>query len=165
MKKRLLGFGFIGLAFVVTVYNITITGAVIGNSLSNFMGFVALVLFGVGGFLIMVSGLENKVVSSRLKEDSFLLGVAEEVSKRDKVYRDINHLIKELNKGNTNPGVGTRTIFKDIRELRGPNEGRVYFRQVEKYKGKNKKDKYEILAYSDKDSQSKVIKRLEKLYD
>ncbi len=50
-KKRLLGFGFIGLAFVVTIYNLTITGAVIGNTLSNFMGFVTLVFF-IGGLIL-----------------------------------------------------------------------------------------------------------------
>lgn len=54
-KKRLLGIGFVGISFVLAVNNLTITGAVIGNSLSNFFGFIALVFFVVGSILILVS--------------------------------------------------------------------------------------------------------------
>lgn len=163
-KKRLLGFGFISLAIIIVVSNTNITGAIIGTSTSNYLSLVALVFFIVGGFLILTGKLENKVMGSKVKEDPLLSSVAEHIGENQAVNRDVNHLIKELNKGNTNPGTGTRTVFKGVRELRGPNEGRVYFRQIEKEDDKDKKDKYEILAYSDKDYQSRVINRLKKLY-
>ena len=67
-------------------------------------------------------------------------------------------MIAELNKGNTNPGIGTKTVSTGLYELRGRNGGRVYYRE-------SQKGKYEILGYSDKASQNRVINRLKKLYD
>ena len=51
-KKRLLGFSFIGLAFVIAINNVTITGAVVGNSLSNLLSLVALVFFLFGSIIV-----------------------------------------------------------------------------------------------------------------
>ena len=159
MKKKSLGFIFILLSVVIIISNAKITGAIIGNSLSNSLSFIAVILFGVGVFLIITERLENGVVSSRVKTDPLLTRVAEEVGKREAISRDVNHLITELNKGNTNPGIGTKTIFAGVYELRGRNGGRVYYRQIGG-------DRYEILGYSDKNktNQRKVINRIKQLY-
>jgi putative component of toxin-antitoxin plasmid stabilization module len=160
MKKvRFLGFLFLFIGMGIFFSNSSITGAVIGaSSLNNFSSFLSIALFFVGIYLIFVGGIENKILSSKVKEDPLLLRIAENIGKKESIKRDINHLIAELNKGNTNPGIGTKTISKGLYELRGRNEGRVYYREIQK-------GKYEILGYSDKDSQDRAIARLKKLYN
>ena len=156
-KRKILGFVFIFLAVVTAISNARTTGAFIGTTLSNSLSLVSVVLFLVGGFLILSEKLENRVTRSRVKEDPLLLKVAEDIGRKEPVKRDINHLIEMLNKGDTNPGIGTRTIAPNIFELRARNGGRVYYRKVGK-------EEYEILGYSDKDKQDRVISRIKKLY-
>jgi len=103
------------------------------------------------------SGIENKVISSRVKEDTHLLKIAKDVGKKEKISRDINHLLFELNRGNINPGLGTQHITEGIYEMRGRRGGRVFYREINP-------GKFEILAYSDKDKQSKVIEYLRNKY-
>lgn len=115
----------------------------------------------IGGLIFLKesvkNGLENKVVSSKVKSDTHLLKIAKSVGRREDITRDINHLIHELNRGNTNPGIGTQHISEGIYELRGRNGGRVFYREIEG-------DKFEILAYSDKEKQAKVIDYLRNKY-
>jgi len=160
MKKiRLLGFilGFLGA--VIFLSNFSVTGAVIGISpTNNFFSFLSITFSLIGGFLILVGGIEKKVIGSRVKEDPLLSRIAEEIEKKkDGIYRDITHLIEQLNNGNTNPGIGTKAISSDLYELRGRNGGRVYYRKIGD-------DKYEIVGYSDKATQTKIINRLKRLY-
>jgi putative component of toxin-antitoxin plasmid stabilization module len=156
MKPRqLLGSAFILLGVIISVSNLSMTGAVIGSPLSNYFSFLALAFLLVG-VLLMKSGIENKVINSKVKENPLLLRTAKNLGQDE--GREVNHLIEQLNKGNTNPGVGTRTVFSGVYELRGRNGGRVYFRNIGK-------EKYEILGYSDKDSQLSVINRLRELYE
>lgn len=160
-KIRLLGVVFLFLGVMALYSNFSINGAVIGYSLkNNIFGFVSLVFLISGIILIFTGGIENKVISSKVKKDPCLLRIAEEVTENEAVKRDINHLIHELNKGNTNPGIGTKKLrgVSDIYELRGRNEGRVYYREINK-------GKYEILGYSDKKSQKRAIDRLKEIYD
>jgi len=158
-KIRLLGFVFLFFGAVIFFSNFSITGAVIGTSTSNnFFSFISITFFLVGVALIFAGGIENKVIGSRVKKDPLLLRVAEDIGEKDSISRDVNHLIAELNKGNTNPGIGTKTVSTGLYELRGRNGGRVYYRE-------SQKGKYEILGYSDKASQNRVINRLKKLYD
>ena len=124
--------------------------------MNKILGFLSIILLFIGVVLTRPGKLENMVVSSRVKEDNFLLKEAEKLGKKEAISRDINHLIEQLNKGNTNPGLGTKSICRGIYELRGRNGGRVYYREIGK-------DQYEILGYSDKDSQEKVIKHLKEL--
>ncbi len=158
-KIRVLGFAFSFFGAVIFFSSFSITGAVIGASSSNnFLSFLSITFFLVGVALIFAGGIENKVIGSRIKKDPLLLRVAEDIEGKDSIGRDVNHLIKELNKGNTNPGIGTKTISTGLYELRGRNGGRVYYRETQK-------GKYEILGYSNKASQNRVINRLKKLYD
>lgn len=63
-KKRILGFGLILVAVAIIASNISMTGAVIGTTLSNSMSFIALVFLVVGLGLMMArkkSLLEIKV--------------------------------------------------------------------------------------------------------
>lgn len=156
-KKRLTGEIFVVLAVAIFLFNIEITGAVIGSAASNLRSLAALVLF-IRGLMLINLGIGDRVIDSLVKQDPLLFRVAEKVGEKQSISRDINHLIKELNKGNTNPGVGTKTVSKGIYELRGRSGGRVYFRKAGR-------KKYELLGYSDKNTQSKVINRLKKLYD
>ena len=139
--------------------NFSITGAVVGitfnESLSNIF---PIIFFLIGGAFIIAGGIENKIIGSRIKDSSLLLKVAKDIGKKGAISRDVSHLISELNKGNTSPGVGTKTVSRGIYELRGRNGGRVYYREADK-------SKYEILGYSDKSSQRKVINYIKNIYN
>lgn len=74
--------------------------------------------------------------------------------------KDVNKLINQLELGNENPGIGSKPIGGGISELRGFNEGRVYFRKLRK----PTETLYEILGKSNKDNQKKVIALLTEIY-
>lgn len=162
-KKRLLVFLLIitSIAMILLKSSNLTTGFSIFHSSLFFPNFWQIL---IGTFLILVgAGLfvqsnNNHVVSSRVKKDSLLLKIAEEVGRKQDISRDINHLIYQLNQGNLNPGLGTKSVSQNVRELRGRNGGRVYYREIEK-------GKYELLGYSDKGTQERVIRRLGELYD
>ena len=57
-------------------------------------------------------------------------------------------------------GIGSEPIGGGISELRGFNEGRVYYRKLRK----SKETVYEVLGKSNKDNQRKVIALVKKYY-
>jgi putative component of toxin-antitoxin plasmid stabilization module len=147
---------FIGAVLILNSLS-GITGFVIAEAIgTGISGIIGLALV-IGGVVLFAGGIENKVIGSNVKKDPLLLEIAEDIGNKNSISRDVNHLITQLNKGNTNPGLGTKTVSKGIYELRGRNGGRVYYRKIDN-------DKYEILGYSDKESQNKVINRLKELY-
>lgn len=97
-------------------------------------------------------------IESKIKDDTGLVNYAEIAGKNQKVQRDINNIIEQLRLGNRNPGIGTKTLFKNVKESRSRDGARVYFREVN--------GKIEILAKSDKviKNQNGVIKILKKKY-
>ncbi len=58
-KKRFFGIAFIILSFLIVLFNVSLTGAVIGTSFSNISSLVAVIFFIVGILLIKGSKLEN----------------------------------------------------------------------------------------------------------
>ena len=67
-------------------------------------------------------------------------------------------MIEKLRLGNEQCGIGRKTLFRDVKELRGNEGGRVYYRRVD--------GKIEILGKSNKvkREQRKVINILKELY-
>ncbi len=178
MKKlEAIGFSFIGIALFLFFINsnlfnmngYNINGNVIQNEndYNNLIGknlsvILSSVFFLYGIFMFLLSGLEKKVqedkkMISRVKEDPLLLRVARNIGKNPVIRKEINHLMNELYKGNTNPGLGTKYVDSNIREMRGRNGARVYYKM-------NSFGDYEVLGYSDKDTQTEVINRLKILY-
>ena len=94
-------------------------------------------------------------IVSRIREDPRLVREAEEAGKS--VQRSLDRLVEELSKGNRNPGIGTRHLFKGILEARARDGARVYFRI-------KPEEVIEILAKSSKVNQPRVIELLRQLY-
>jgi hypothetical protein len=97
-------------------------------------------------------------IESKIKEDSRLVKIAEASGKDKKIQRDLNSLAEQLRLGNKSPGIGTKTLFKGVKEARARSGARLYFRE--------KNGKIEILAKSDKviKNQNAVIKILRNKY-
>ena len=97
-------------------------------------------------------------IVSRIKEDNRLINLAETVGKNQAIQDEINLMIEKLRLGNENCGIGKKTLFRNVKELRGNEGGRVYYRKAD--------GKIEILAKSDKvkRNQKKVINILKDLY-
>ena len=95
----------------------------------------------------------------RIKENSALVREAERMGKDQAAQKDVNNLIEQLSLGNESPGIGTKTLFKDVKEARARSGARVYFRK--------RNGKIEILAKSNKNpkDQKTVIKILRKKYE
>jgi hypothetical protein len=68
----------------------------------------------------------------------------------------VDALTEQLAHGNLNPGLGSKHLLSGIHEARAANGGRVYFRNTEAG--------LEILAKSDKSTQSQVISILRQVY-
>jgi RHS repeat-associated protein len=102
-------------------------------------------------------GLKCVKVTSRISDDPLLVRAAEKAGKDQGVQNDLDDLVAKYREGNTNPGLGTKTLpDSNIRYLRGRNGGRVFFRETP--------DGIEILGKSDKKNEQQVINRLVKLY-
>ena len=69
---------------------------------------------------------------------------------------EINSLVNEFLNGNSNPGIGSKNLFKDICYLRGRNGARVFYRITN--------GSMEILAKASKGNEQRVINILKRLY-
>jgi putative component of toxin-antitoxin plasmid stabilization module len=113
-----------------------------------------LAFFFIGG--AEVEGARGAVkLASRIGESKALTRIAAGIE--GGVQQSIDHLTAELAKGNVNPGIGSRFLFKGIFEARARGGARVYFRNVGS-------DLIEILAKSTKHTQDQVIRILQELY-
>jgi hypothetical protein len=65
-------------------------------------------------------------------------------------------LVKQLEAGNTNPGIGSKHLFDGVHEARARNGARVYFR--------SKPGQIEVVGMSTKDNQDSVIRLLRGLF-
>jgi hypothetical protein len=96
-------------------------------------------------------------VKSMVKKDNKLLKLAQETFEGNSLLRkEANILIEQLNRGNMNPGIGTKSIGKNIFEARSRGGARVYFQ--------NGPAGIEIVGYSNKANQQQVINRILELY-
>ncbi len=135
----------------------SLTGlAILSGANSKISSMLSLILLVLGILLINFSKYVR--LASRIGSDNGLVRLAEEATENQAVQRDVNHLIKELAKGNTNPGLGSKNLFGNIYYLRGRNGGRVFYREIPN------KDGYEILAKSSKYNEESVADRLESIY-
>lgn len=138
----------------ITFSAFAITGNAILSTLPSIQSITALTLF-IAGVFILRAGLETNVIHISNQIDNKIQKINKNLPKQNK--KEIDNLIYQLQKGNTNPGIGTKHISPKVYELRGRKGGRVYY---------SKKDNkhYTVLGYSDKKTQDRVISRIEKRY-
>jgi hypothetical protein len=72
------------------------------------------------------------------------------------VQRGIDSLTSQLAKGNLNPGIGSKHLFKDIYYARARDGARVFFRQVG--------NTVEVVAKASKHNEQQVINALKSIY-
>jgi putative component of toxin-antitoxin plasmid stabilization module len=96
----------------------------------------------------------SKKITSRIKESNKLIREAEKAGKSNQAGLD--KLTAQLQAGNMNPGIGTKSIGHGIYEARGRDGARVYF--------KEENGVIEVLAKSNKANQQSVIDELYNLY-
>jgi hypothetical protein len=136
-----------------------VTGKTIfGESQHRGIAFICLVApFGLDkAGKVAIKRIGNLKVSSLIKVDAGLIKQAEKMGKNIAVQLDSNKLIQEFLNGNTNPGIGSKNLFKDVNYLRGRNGARVFYRV--------KDGVMEILGKSSKANEQNVINILKKLY-
>jgi len=156
----------VGLVLIANFSLVSITGNVINGNIQvggSILGFI----FVIGGIALFLKGEESKLVSL-VKEDPILLKIAKSIEGKQDIQKDINHLLRELGKGNEDPGVGTKKLFGDIKYLRGFQGARVFYRP-------SGEDKYEVLGYAvgqgveggkkPYSSEARAVSRLKKLYE
>ncbi len=145
---------------VITLLNsiTSITGlAILENSaISRGLNIIGIALI-IGGGLLLASS-RHYYLTSRIKVDNGLVRLAEEASRNVKVQRDIDHLTHELERGNTNPGLGSKNLFGNVIYVRGRNGGRVFVRPTIDGGG------YEILGKASKGNENRVIEKIEEIY-
>ena len=164
-KRKVLGLSLIvaGLIFFFLKPIGNMTGFVIANNLVSVGGiwlyFLGLSMMISGLVLIQNSSLDGIVLSSSIKNNG-MLRLTKDAVKDTQVERDVNHLIKELSKGNFEAGLGKPGHVEDtdIFYLRARNGGRLYYRRT----GENA---YDIVGKSAKGyNQDAVIDRLKRTY-
>ncbi|EAY24864.1 putative cell wall-associated protein [Microscilla marina ATCC 23134] len=103
------------------------------------------------------SSTKGVEITFKTKEVPAIAKLAEQTFVGNEALRnEANGLLEQVKKGNDNPGIGTKSIGDGIHELRGRKGVRIYF--------KNTDNGIEILGYSDKKNQQKVIKKLKEVY-
>lgn len=151
--------------FLLVNSELNITGAIVGVSeLMLFANSVFGIIFIIFGIILLVTtqlDLEKIALSSSIKKHQSILRLAKDAVENQTVERELNHLIKELNNGNFEAGLGRPGHIDgtDIFYLRGRNGGRLYYHKI----GENS---YEIVAKSAKGrNQDRVISNLKKIYE
>lgn len=104
--------------------------------------------------LFVVPGESEVKLTSSIGKDAKLVRFAEEAG--GSVQKGLDHLVGELGKGNTNPGLGTKSLGEGISYARARDGARVFFRQAG--------EQIEILAKASKANEAKVINYLKSLY-
>ena len=110
-------------------------------------------------FMVATDGLGEvgeagiKLLSS-IGEDAKLVKYAEDAGKS--VQKGLDHLVEELGKGNTNPGLGTKGLGNGISYARARDGARVFFKQTQ--------DTITIVAKASKANESQVINYLKSLF-
>lgn len=99
-------------------------------------------------------GNMSKKLTSRIKESNKLIREAEKAGKSNQA--GIDKLTSQLQGGNMNPGIGTKSIGHGISEARGRDGSRVYFREINGV--------VEILGKSNKANQQSVINEIYNIY-
>lgn len=115
---------------------------------------IGFILFMAGAILIFLDGREDDkpgilerqiVIEDKINENKKLQKLSEEALRDQYIKRDVEHLKKQFENGNTNPGIGTKTLshtdLGDIVYLRGRNGGRVFLMN----RGNGR---YELLSYA-----------------
>jgi putative component of toxin-antitoxin plasmid stabilization module len=93
--------------------------------------------------------------TSRIKESRLLQREAKRAGRSDQT--GIDRLTEELQRGNLNPGIGTKPIGQGISEARARSGARVYFRQASD-------GSIEILGKSTKGNQDRVIREVLRVF-
>lgn len=151
--------------FLLINFQSNITGAVIGVSastnsiLNSFLG----VLFIASSMILFAathSELEKITLSSAIKKSPPLLRLTQDAVRNQTVERELNHLVKELSKGNFEAGLGHPDHIggTGVFYLRGDRGARLYYHKIEE-------NSYEIVAKSAKGrNQDQVINKLKEIY-
>lgn len=156
---------FISGLFLLINPQLNVTGAFLGvpESTANFFSSLIGTIFIVLGIVLSTtthSGLEIITLSSAIKKHQPILRLTKAAIRDQTVERELNHLIKELSKGNFEAGLGQPGHIEgtDIFYLRGRNGGRLYYHQIAD-------DNYEIVAKSAKGrNQDQVISKIKGIY-
>ena len=124
-------------------------------------GFPGLTLTGqqiiVDGIPLLGAGiLFFTKVRSGMRGNPQLEREAERMGSNKAVQDEANELIRKYLEGNHNPGLGTKSLFKDIMYLRGRQGARIFFRITGGV--------MEILGKASKANEQKVIKILTDLF-
>jgi hypothetical protein len=142
---------------------INITGAFFGaKETTSLFHFSFAMIFLILGLILFSTSLtlEKIVISSSIKQHPSLLKLTKDAVKNPIIERELDHLVKELSKGNFEAGLGHPGHIEgtNIFYLRGRNGGRLYYRRIGK-------DEYDIVAKSAKGrNQEQVITQLKKIY-
>ena len=112
------------------------------------------VMTATGAALFIAPGEGEIKLTSSIGKDAKLVRFAEEAG--GSVQKGLDHLVGELGKGNTNPGLGTKSLGEGISYARARDGARVFFRQAG--------EQIEILAKASKANEAKVINYLKSLY-
>ncbi len=150
----------IGILFLINSEP-SLSGAMIGiyTSAGFFNLLIGAVLIIISIIIVGRSGLEKITLTSNIKNQP-LLRLTHNAVENQEVQRAIDHLTKELSKGNFEAGLGHPGHIggTDIFYLRARNEARLYYHKI----GANA---YEIVAKSAKGrNQDQVINKLREIY-
>jgi putative component of toxin-antitoxin plasmid stabilization module len=155
---------FVSGSLIIAISQSNITGAILGisessaNLFNSLLGMI-LIVVGIVIFAVTYTGIEKIVLTSAIKKYKPLVRLAEEAARNERVQQDLNHLIKELSRGNLTAGLEIRSLGggTDIHYMRAAMGARLYYHQV----GENH---YEIVGKSSKTNQQQVINKLREIY-
>lgn len=99
---------------------------------------------------IKLVGNASKGIISLIKYDKRLVNAAQLMGKNQLLQKEADELVLKLLKGNVNPGIGSKNLFKNVLYLRGRNGARIFYR--------NTSNGIEILAKASKENYNAPIK-------
>lgn len=121
-KKSIIGFFFIGFSILVAFSNFTITGAVIGALISNFVSVITIGLFIGGVFLLLESSGLEKITTADGKKTVIM---SDDAIKKFRLYR--REMLSAINKIGTGTGREKKMKHYDFYTIREGEKARLLF--------------------------------------
>src|SRR3989344_8140885 len=151
---------------LLCLMNLQITAAAIGSTSTDVSklkeGLLGIFLI-ISSFLLFISGeyvLEKEIKLSTKIRDHLLIYFSQQTLKDSKAKKEVGSLMNALKKGNFNIGIGGPKLVPEthIFYLKTLSGARLYYHRLKK------ENIYEILAFSSRNNQDKVIRKLQDIY-
>ena len=163
-NEKKIGISFFLLGVVLSISNLGMLGASIGQSTRATASGIFSLIFFITGIFLMASSKEQSDLEKKVKityearnRHKGIKKISKNALKDSMVQREVESLIDQLGSGNKNPGKGSKHL-----------KGRVFYMRSKRarvFYTKTGPTSYDIIGYSEKNEEKQLMGLIKRDYD